>query len=298
MGKILETARYWHRLGIAVIPIAYKLKQPKVKWLEYTEWIPTEAELNAWFASDIVNIGVVAGWKNLTIIDFDDMDVFLNWYQWADRRGGKAREVARKSRIHKSARGAHVFVLCENADNMKLPKIDVLAQRKYALLPPSLHPSGVNYTVYREAFPMPVHSLYDVLPKKLIDQALAQKAPKAVNASNIPSGDPVVDTADYDPWKEAGKSEDDQKLVERIKQKITIPDILSGWEDSGGNGRWKMTRCPFHDDKNPSFWLDTHYQVCGCHAGCTPLPLDVIDLYARLHNMTNFDAIKDLAQRI
>lgn len=295
MGKILETAEFWNRLEIAVIPIAYKLKQPKIKWLPYTERLPEQAELGRWFASDLVNIGIVTGWKNLTIIDFDDMDVFMSWYIWADNKGGMARKVSRGTRIHKSARGAHVFVMCETAENMKLPKIDILARRKYALLPPSVHPSGLSYTVYRDALPMPVRSLYDILPKRLLDEAVTKKANTILSGQDA---EPVVDSVAYDPWAAAGMPEQESGLINRIREQVRIEDILGGWETSGGNGRWKMTRCPFHDDRNPSFWLDSVNQICGCHSGCTPLPLDVIDLYARLHSVDNLTAIRQLAERL
>ena len=299
MNELRKTAQYWSDLGIATIPIAYKLKQPKVKWLTYTERMPTNAELDQWYASEISNIGIIAGWQGLTIIDFDDMDVFYKWLFWAERYSKISQMVARQSRLHLSARGAHLFLFCPNADNMKLPKIDVLADRKYALIPPSIHPSGASYQVYRDGLPMFVRSLYDVLPKRLLDKALAQKAPKnsAPDASITIPSEPTVTTVDFDPWSLAGRTSD-PNLVDKIKAQVPITSILSGWTDSGGQGRWKMTRCPFHNDRNPSFWLDTVNQVCGCHAGCTPLPLDVIDLYAKLHGIDNQDAIKELAKRL
>ena len=43
-------------------------------------------------------------------------------------------------------------------------------------------------------------------------------------------------------------------------------------------------------------WVDTARGICGCYAGCTPKPFDVIDLYARLHGLDNRDAIKQLAR--
>ena len=297
MNELRKTAQFWADLGIATIPVAYKMKQPKVKWLTYTERMPTNAELDQWYASDISNIGIITGWQGLTIIDFDDMDVFYKWLFWAERYSTTSKMIAHQSRLHLSARGAHLFLFCQNADNMKLPKIDVLANRKYALIPPSTHPSGAKYQVYRDGLPMYVRSLYDVLPKKLLDKALAQKAPKSTApAPTIPS-EPNLTSIDFDPWTLAGK-QIDSNLVDRIKAQIPITSILSGWTDSGGNGRWKMTKCPFHDDRNPSFWLDTQNQVCGCHAGCTPLPLDVIDLYARLYGIDNEKAIRELAKRL
>ena len=298
MGKVLETAKEWVNMGISVIPVGYRSKQPKVKWLAYTEQLPTQAELDNWFASDLTNIGIITGWRNLCIIDFDDMDVFMDWYSWATAKGGKAKDVALYSRMHRSARGVHIYILSENTENMKLPKIDILAHRKYALLPPSIHPSGTAYTVYRDVLPMPVHSLYDILPKKLLDTAYAAKT---ASSSHILSKQDDIDisgTVDFDPWKLAGKDTPSESLVAQIKKQIHITDILSGHSFEKSTNGWLMTRCPLHDDRNPSMWINEKNTLCGCNAGCTPLPLDVINLYARMKGIDNIRAIHELAERL
>ena len=305
MGKVLETATFWRQLGIATIPISYKSKQPKIKWLPYTERLPEVNELSNWFASDMTNIAIVTGWENLVIIDFDDMDIFYKWMFWADTNK-TASMIRDHTRLHLSSRGAHMFVFCGRADNTefqtvnaKLPKIDILANRKYALLPPSVHPSGKAYEVYRGGLPLSIRSLYDVLPKKWVDVAIMQKAPKAGSGASASSSIPSVQFPDnYDPWEAAEMPEQDRQVVAKIKAAVKIEDLVDGWENSGGNGRWKLTRCPLHNDHNPSFWLDAENQVCGCHAGCTPLPLDVIGLYARLHGVDNATAIREMTKRL
>ena len=53
-----------------------------------------------------------------------------------------------------------------------------------------------------------------------------------------------------------------------------------------------MACCPFHDDKNPSMKLNEEYFYCfGC--GATG---DVIDLTARLYNLSPREAAEKLAQ--
>lgn len=293
MVHVLETAKYWHGLGVATIPIVWKSKQPRVKWLPYTERMPTMNELEYWFRDDDSNIGIVTGWQGLCIVDFDDMDVFMKWYWWAMRSGGKARDAATQARLHQSARGMHLFIQCEKAVNMKLPKIDILANRKYALLPPSVHPTGLTYKVYRNGLPLPVRALEDVLPKRLLDQAVQKTLKQTVQAA--PSPAPAVDV---DPWKLAGIDPSQRPdVVDRIKAEIPITSILSGSIQKSTNG-WLMTQCPFHDDKSPSMWISPSKGLCGCLAGCTPLPLDVIDLYARLNGMSNEDAIRELAKKL
>ena len=53
-----------------------------------------------------------------------------------------------------------------------------------------------------------------------------------------------------------------------------------------------MTRCPFHEDHTPSMKLnDTYYSCCGC--GATG---DVIDLTARLFDLSSLQAARKMAQ--
>ncbi len=300
MNELQKTAYKWLDWGISTIPISYKSKQPRVRWLPYTERLPESNEIDFWYASELSNIGIVTGWQDLTIIDFDDMAVFYKWAKWADKAKGTARRVLSMSRIHLSARGVHIFVRCPGAENMKLPKIDVLAQRKYALIPPSVHPSGTPYRVERDVIPLAVSSLSEVLPEKLL--AAAKRASEGRETTKTEDGDKytlAAENVDFDPWAAAGTCYD-SNVVERIKARFHIEDFFpaGALADSGGNGRWKLTRCPFHDDHNPSFWIDTDAQICGCHSGCTPLPLDVIDFYARIHHMDSKSAILDLAKRL
>lgn len=312
MTEQLETALWWKRRGIATIPIKYSSKQPLVKWLQYTERLPEDSELQRWFGGEPMNIGVVAGWENLVIIDFDEMEVFRKWQKWAYKFSPVSRLIMERTRMHTTSRGVHVFVRCcdaENlnpAENFKLPKIDILARNKYALLPPSKHPSGAFYEVWHGGAPWTIDSLYDVLPKQILDLAYAQKAPKStVSGASAQQGNnsipPVQMPQNFDPdamWDVMGADPQNQHTVERIKQQFHVEDFFPGAIESGGNGRWKLAVCPFHNDHNPSFWIDTKQQICGCHSGCTPLPLDVIGLYARLHGVDNHTAIRELAARL
>lgn len=316
MNETYKTAFDWVRRGFSVIPIRYASKQPAVKWLTYTERLPTKSELQQWFENDPMNIGIVAGWEDLVIIDFDEFDVFKKWQKWAYKNSVTSRLIMERTRMHLTSRGVHVFVRCcdaENlnpAENFKLPKIDILARNKYALLPPSKHPSGANYEVWHGGPAWTISSLYDVLPKQILDLAYAAKAPKA-NATvqnlsgsqsdpitSIPSEQtPLIFDSDA-MWDVMGTDYQSQNTVRRIKQRWHIEDFFPGAQESGGGGRWLLTQCPFHDDHNPSFWIDTKNQICGCHSGCTPLPLDVIGLYSRLHGVDNFQAIKEMAAHL
>jgi len=85
-------------------------------------------------------------------------------------------------------------------------------------------------------------------------------------------------------------------LISNIK---ACYEILSAFPNARPTSRgWYVTQCPFHEDHNPSFWIDTNRGLCGCFAGCTEKPYDVIDLKAKLDHITCEEAIAEMATEI
>ena len=79
-------------------------------------------------------------------------------------------------------------------------------------------------------------------------------------------------------------------VFETVKQSITIREAAERYGIEVG--RNSMACCPFHDDKNPSMKLNEEYFYCfGC--GATG---DVIDLTARIYNLSPKEAAEKLAQ--
>ena len=79
-------------------------------------------------------------------------------------------------------------------------------------------------------------------------------------------------------------------LFELVKQNICVPDAAKHYGlQVNRNG---MCSCPFHEDQHPSMKLNERYFYCfGC--GATG---DVIDLTARLYNLSPKEAAEKLAQ--
>ena len=78
-------------------------------------------------------------------------------------------------------------------------------------------------------------------------------------------------------------------LFESVKAAVTVRQAAEhyGLEVNRGN----MVCCPFHNDRTPSMKLNEDYLYCfGC--GATG---DVIDLVAKLFNLSSYDAAKKLA---
>ena len=79
-------------------------------------------------------------------------------------------------------------------------------------------------------------------------------------------------------------------VFETVKQSVPVKEAAERYGIEVG--RNSMACCPFHDDKNPSMKLNEEYFYCfGC--GATG---DVIDLIARLYNLSPKEAAEKLAQ--
>ena len=286
---VLSTAEFWLNLGIAAIPIRYRDKRPAISsWKQYQRQLPSHTELAKWFSNPFTNIAVITGWKNLVVIDFDSDTEYEKWSLWIARR--RIYRYVRQTLTVQTSRGYHVYVTTSQpAQNAKLPAIDIKASGGYVLTPPSVHPSGVQYKIVSGDLPVRIDALSDILPPELLAQYTEQPKTIITPRITLPAGD--------DPWAQAERPfEPSDNLIQRIKNHYRIESFFPDIHYRGGG--WAMARCPFHDDKNPSLWLNTEQQICGCFAGCTTLPYDVIDLYARLNNLTVSEAVRIMKQSL
>jgi hypothetical protein len=103
-------------------------------------------------------------------------------------------------------------------------------------------------------------------------------------------------------------------LIKTIKKSIPLAPFVAqytGGLKSSGRGFF-VGRCPFHKSKNPKklkFWVNSNFSVCGCFVpGCpayanhradpTSKPLDIINFYALLHDLTLQQSVRALAERL
>lgn len=290
---ILRIARKWTQLGISVIPIMYRDKRPNGHllgggWEEYKTRLPEDTELLKWFSGNLHNIGLIVGWKNLVVIDFDDLPTYSKWLLWTSRKGGITEYAANHTYQVETARGIHLYIYTPHQEqNRKLPGIDIKARGGYVLIPPSIHPSGKQYRAINPNAPIiMVEALSDIIPPDLLTEDTEYLPLVGVSTQFVAA------PAAVDPWQSALNVPDpSRELVTQVREKHSILSLLPGSQPSSSGKRWYLTSCPFHDDKNPSFWIDTQRGICGCYGGCTPKPLDVINLYARLRGITNREAI-------
>jgi hypothetical protein len=293
MNEIQELALKFLTSGIAVIPIRYKDKKPEVKeWGVFQNSLPKTEQVKTWFAGRLHNLGIITGYNGLTVIDFDTLEEYNKWYLWANLKGGITSWVAKNAFRVQTSRGVHVYIrLPENERSRKTTKaVDIKGFGGYVLGPGSIHPTGAIYTQLNDVWSFPlVKVLSDVLPVDLlldVDPVPWVVAPKTVSD---------------DPWVIADSINNIGKgAVDKVRSTFKLLDFFPGAVRSGGNNRWYVDWCPFHPDSlhgnSRSFWIDNQRGICNCYSCNFDRPMDVINFYARLHGLSNLEALQVLTK--
>lgn len=276
---IYNQASIFVRMGISVLPVGFKDKRPDFRliksWEPYKTQLPSESELKTWFGHDHQNYGIITGWSNLAVIDFDDAEEYRAWSWWTFKTGGIAAYVSKHAYQVATSRGVHVYIRLPHKERNRKAgtKIDIKADG-YVLGPGSIHPSGQEYRALREIYNFPiVQALSDILPVSYLITSNQTGVNQNPAVWTIPRAKPAPGSS----------------LIDKIKKSYQIESFFPDAKQSGS--RYLLARCPLHDDHNPSMWIDTRDQICGCFAGCTDKPLDVINLVGRIHGLSNQDAI-------
>lgn len=285
----LQVARQWVKNGFSVLPLYHRSKRPAFSALKCTghinedggcswdglkERLPTDDELWLWFAGPRRNLGIVTGWRGLTVLDFDQREVYDAWASWARAEGGRAAHIEANTYRVFSARGVHVYVMVDEVvEPFRIAEIDIKAAWGYVLAPPSVHPNGHQYYSQGASIAR-CERLSDVFP--------FERPSHPIEAL------PVVMTSD--PWEAASRAVVcEGGSITIAKQRLQLTDLVQIARQDR-SGCW--ARCPLHNDTQPSLRLyrDGHYHCFGCGAHG-----DVIDLYAALHRMTTREAIAALS---
>jgi DNA primase (bacterial type) len=297
MAKIFDFAMQFLELGVSVIPLYHRSKNPLlISWEPYKTKLSADLEIRQWFPTDWNNYGVVAGWQNLVIIDFDDIEYFNLWQLWCGTQDSDVQYIAERSFKVLTRRGIHVYLMTDKpaSNSKRIAKkggIDIQAQGKYVVGPGCVHPSGHVYEPTGDfIFPI-VPDIESIMPLDLFP-------PVAISDVEFHGEPPVIVpmVTQYDAFAAASVASD-VDLISKVKQSVRIENLFSGVQKSGVDGRWLKALCPFHDDAHPSFWIDTRKQLCGCNV-CGMKPMDAINLYSRMHNISESLAVSELAREV
>ena len=285
----LESAMTWLARGVSPIPIKSGTKIAACGWREYQDEQPSASQVRAWFGNGHgYNLGVIGGGRhNLSILDFDELARYIAWRQ-------AHRDLAQTFTV-KTARGRHCyFWLDAPATTQYLDGVELRSRGAYVLCPPSVHPSGAIYQALDERAEIVRTSLAAILDgaKPCIEEMTGNGA-RVVNKPNT----------------RLSALQDRDDLIGEICKRLPILNLVSRYTTpiaSSNDGRWFIARCVFpqnhaHGDKNPSMWIDTARNKCGCFAPrckAQNRTMDAIDLYAALHRLSNRDAIAALADEL
>lgn len=83
--------------------------------------------------------------------------------------------------------------------------------------------------------------------------------------------------------------------VETIKERLTIVDVVSSYVQLDKSGRQLKARCPFHNEKTPSFYVSPErnsFHCFGCNASG-----DIFSFVEKIEGVQFVDALKLLADR-
>jgi len=258
----LTNALAFYELGVSVIPLRPRSKQPCISWEQFQHVKPPIELVERWFQFDYgLNYGVMVGGVsgNLVVLDFDAMAAFERW---------PYRELITYS--VNTARGVHVYVRVRDllSGSFHWQGCDVKTSG-YVVGPGSVHPSGHVYQVREYA------------PIVTIDNLSQIGIKQPQNSHPVGSAKPSDSPPNRHP--------------------LSKPDIvtfLQRYTQVGHRrGRYVMARCPHpqHNDHTPSFRIDTVNHKATCLKPSCALydtrGLDVYDLYAALEHVTLGEAI-------
>ncbi len=88
-----------------------------------------------------------------------------------------------------------------------------------------------------------------------------------------------------------------QTQVEEIKNKIDIVNFIGQYVEVKKAGRNFKANCPFHQEKTPSFVISPDRQIWRCFGTCGEGG-DVISFLMKMDNLTFYEALKELADRV
>lgn len=271
----LDHALQWYDRGVAPIPLMYRSKKPIVEWGAYRTTLPPRALLKRWFLG-LRNIAIVLN-QDYIILDFD---IPAFYHRWRIRNQHDTYTV-------KSNRGYHVyFQVDEQIDTSAMDGGEILAAGHMATVPCSVHLSGNRYQAIND------HPILRVESVKSVGVTPIKIEPVKIDALWTGNHD------DYEArsWlPTGGYDKSDESPIDKIKRYASITNLLGITATST-----TVIRCPFHDDKTPSFQIWPNDNRAFCHAPhcIAHRSIDVIDVAALLWKVDNKRAISMLASQV
>lgn len=309
--------------GLSLVPCGND-KRPIVKWKEFQERQPKTAELDGWLADGAQSFAAIGGEVSggLEIIDFDDnpqatplpysaIDFFETWRKEVGHLVEKYELIIQRT----GGGGFQVAYRCpEPAPNQKLAwvpdenelqgrsiAIETRGEGGYAIIAPSMHPTGNRYRIIKGDF-----AAIPIIPQDVRDILIET----ARNLDLMPYTSQELETvkAEKAQAKNRQRQYDDTNVsvIDTYNQRHKIAEMLSteGYT-RGANGRYSR---PGKDDSlgvvvidrdNISFHWSSNDPLHKTNAGGKPLPIDPFDVYYAFGRFDNMkEAVKQAAREL
>lgn len=306
--------------GLSLVPCG-KDKRPTVKWKEFQTRQPTIIELRHWLAEGAQSFAAIGGQVSggLEIIDFDDnpqakplayaaVDLFEAWREEVGSLVEQYKLVVQRT----GGGGFQVAYRCPTPDpNQKLAwvqdetqeqgrsiAIETRGEGGYAIVAPSLHPSGNRYRmIYGDFADVPV------IPQEIRNRLL--DAARALDL--MPYTVQELVTAKQEKKHTTRQDDSEQvSVIDTFNANHKIGDILARYGYTrGGHGRYsrpgkeESLGVAILDTDNVSFHWSSNDPLHKTNASGKPLPVDPFDVHVVMEHKGNVrEATKDAAAKL
>lgn len=275
---IYESALNWLSKGFYLLPIQPNTKKQAHGFGLHQQRITNALEAKRYFHENLsrFNLAVIAP-EGSFILDFDDWNLYLSWLRsvkvFDDRITTSYTEITPNN-------GAHVFLSGQIPNGIQL--IDHVEIKRVVLVAPSIV-DGRDYEV--------------MLDSKIYSGSLdACFFPLSKSPAPMPAAAAIGPTEQRRflvPGTKTGKK------LETIKSSFTVSNLMKKYFPKtilSGRGRYLTACCPFHQETEASFWIDTEKNIFGCHA--CKVKGDVINFFAMVNHIGNPEAIAKMGESL
>lgn len=270
--EVYRAALDWLDRGFHLLPIQPGTKKQVQGFGLHQQHITNMQQAAHWFNNlSKFNLAVVAP-EDKFIIDFDDWAVFLMWLRVVRQ---KNQMLALTYTEITPNDGAHVFISGQVPPTFKpIPHVEI---KRVVLVAPSIV-DGREYEIISDG------QIYS----GPTETALSPLSTQPLTPALLPTS----------PWRPPPNLARSNKL-DHIKAKFSILDLMRKHYPKvalHGRGRYITACCPFHAEKESSFWIDTEKNLFGCHACKTHG--DVINFFALANGIENSKAIEEMSKAL
>lgn len=260
--EMYKSALDWLGRGYQLLPCQPCTKKLVAGCGPYQKRIIDQSQAITWFRDGRCNLAVLAPDSDF-ILDFDDWNLYCQWVGFVKRFDDRIS----RSYTELTPRGAHVFLRGVVPGGFQTVKgVEV---KRFCVVAPSVVGSACfqRYEVLHDGDIYSGSMDAALYPIRLFPSSFDRP-------SRVPVGASLLD------YVKAHVS------VESLFRKSFPKVSLSG------RGKFLSGLCPFHDDKQASFFINLEKNLFGCHA-CKARG-DVINFYALVNHVDNGQAIKAL----